>query len=353
MQFSHYKIENNVPFRVDSEKLERELYRVIENFTKRVKSTIQRYFLTITLCWIVLGLFAFLLISSLTFWINPILTAFSLGLFVLGLFAYYVFHRFLIIHKPQKYRMMCEEFGKLCHEAIPYPSGTPQHHSTMALAYALCADYLNGKEYSYYSHRWFSRYLSSPLEILSCFLFWKEMYVLREILLLASVKEYLDLVKSDPVNLTYHSQLANGYVLLSRLYKDPRSEETNEELRWIPKKRYDAIVAEKYRHTAERAIEEFKIISSYAPDDPWVHAQLALSYRDLALPFEEIHACEALLRLCPSDRDTLHRLGTLYFQLGANAKGLEVYKQLCHIDCGLAALLIAQYGCAPSLQTDY
>lgn len=101
---------------------------------------------------------------------------------------------------------------------------------------------------------------------------------------------------------------------------------------------------EKYRLATERAIEEFKIICSYAPDDPWVLSQLALSYRDLQLPFEEINACESFLRLCPGDKDSLHRLGSLYFELGANAKGLEVYRQLCHIDCSQAASLILQYG---------
>lgn len=342
----HAKIEDFHPFEVDSEKWERQLYILINNFTKKVKKNARIHLLGYLTAFVLLTGLGFLLFASLLIPLTPVLTAFSLSFFLLGIFSCYIFHRFIVIQKSEKCHSLVSEFKELSSQICQWPCGVPQRHSTLALAYAIFAENLNGLEYRLCFVEKIPQRLAPLLESINCFLFWKDIFLLKEILLLASLQEYLDLVKSDPINLTYHSQLANAYILLSRTYRDPRNDESLGEHRWISKKRYDKLILDKYHHATERAIEEFKIISSYAPDDPWVHAQLALSYKDLDLPFEEIQACEALLRLSPSDKDTLHRLGKLYFKLGANAKGLEVYRQLCHINCDLAAQLICQYGAA-------
>ena len=95
---------------------------------------------------------------------------------------------------------------------------------------------------------------------------------------------------------------------------------------------------------AERAIEEFKILNDYAPEDPWIHAQLAYSYHDLQMPQEEIREYETVLRLKPDDMDTLFRLGVLYFQQGMNAKGLQAYEELKRFHYKKAEALIGYYG---------
>jgi len=95
---------------------------------------------------------------------------------------------------------------------------------------------------------------------------------------------------------------------------------------------------------AERAIEEFKVLNDYAPNDPWVHAQLAYSYHDLQMPKEEIKEYETILKLNPGDRDTLYKLGLLYFQEGMNAQGLRIYEELKRSHYKKAESLMENYG---------
>ncbi len=111
-----------------------------------------------------------------------------------------------------------------------------------------------------------------------------------------------------------------------------------------PPKKYSKSFKQKFRLTAEKAIEEFKILSDYAPHDPWVHAQLAYSYRDLQMPKEEIKEYEAILQLCPDDKETLFKLGKLYFEQGQNAKGLKIYETLKFSHYKKAESLIHFYG---------
>jgi tetratricopeptide (TPR) repeat protein len=132
--------------------------------------------------------------------------------------------------------------------------------------------------------------------------------------------------------------------MLSGLYIDPRTLEGYDEERWIPSDKYSEGFVEKFRFTAERAIEEFKILSEYAPDDPWVHIQLAYSYHDLQMPLEEIKEYETIKRLQPDDLDNLFKLGILYFQQGWNAKGLRVYEELKKAHYAKAEALIKFYG---------
>src|SRR5262249_13631206 len=143
-----------------------------------------------------------------------------------------------------------------------------------------------------------------------------------------SVEEHLKLVKCEPTNLEIHAGLANAYVMLSSLYADPRKYSDYDEEKYIPAERLSQQMQAKFRATAERAIEEFKILNDYAPHDPWVHMQLAYSYHDLQMPHEEIREYEKVLSLHPEDKDILFKLGILYFQQGMNAKGLRIYEQL-------------------------
>jgi tetratricopeptide (TPR) repeat protein len=131
---------------------------------------------------------------------------------------------------------------------------------------------------------------------------------------------------------------------LSGLYVDPRTVEGLDDDRWIPSTKYNESFKQKFRSIAEKAIEEFKILSDYAPHDPWVHAQLAYSYRDLQMHKEEIREYETILQLCPDDREALFKLGKLYFEQGQNAKGLQVYETLKGSHYKKAESLIHFYG---------
>lgn len=153
----------------------------------------------------------------------------------------------------------------------------------------------------------------------------------------------MELVKSQPLNLEVHAALANAYVRLSSLYVDPRKE-VHDKDHFLPADCYTPEIEEKFKQAAQKAIEEFKIIQHYAPQDPWVHAQLAYTYRDLKMPQEEIKAYENMLRINPDDKEILFRLGVLYFQQGLNAQGLKVYEALKNPLPKKAEVLMRYYG---------
>ena len=85
---------------------------------------------------------------------------------------------------------------------------------------------------------------------------------------------------------------------------------------------------EKFQTAAQRGVAELKIIEEYAPNDTWVHAQLAVLYRDLKLPALEIQEYETLAKMTNNDKEILFRLGLLYFEHGLNTKGLRIYEIL-------------------------
>jgi tetratricopeptide (TPR) repeat protein len=141
-----------------------------------------------------------------------------------------------------------------------------------------------------------------------------------------------------------HANLANAYVMLSGLYADSKQDDCSEEIFWFPNSKYLPEMKRKFREAAERAMEEFKILNDYAPQDPWVHAQLAYSYHDLQMVQEEIKEYETILKLCPDDKETMYKLGVLYFQQGQNAKGLRMYEELKKLHYKKAETLIKYYG---------
>lgn len=280
--------------------------------------------------------FAFLSQSSLL--------AFTLAIFFLTLFSYFVVRLYLQTKKPEKLMDLCEDYIEQCKIMIHYQEGIPEHHIALANAAQKLSTALHEKEYTYYRPPFFLSSLSTTLEKFSCFCHWKDLFRMRELLLSTTIEEHLKAVKCEPTNLEVHAALANAYVMLSSLYADPRKYYDMDEERWFPPERYSEEMQARFRITAKRAIEEFKILNDYAPDDPWVHVQLAYSYHDLQMPEEEIREYEIILKLRPNDNDTLFKLGMLYFQQGMNAKGLRIYQMLKQTHYKKAESLIKFYG---------
>lgn len=270
--------------------------------------------------------------------------AFTLAIFFLTLFSYFVLRLYLMAKKPDHLMDLIDEYLGRCRESLRYQEGIPEHHIALANAAHKLAHYLQEKEYSYYTPPPFLKSLAPTFEKFSCFCHWKDLHRLRELLLLTAIEEHIKVIKCEPTNLEVHAALANAYVTLSILYSDPRKYHGFDEERWVPPDRYSSEMEEKFRQTAQRAIEEFQILSDYAPNDPWVHMQLAYSYHDLQMPEEEIREYEAVLKLRPDDRDTLFKLGMLYFQQGKNAQGLRIYELLKHSNFKKAEALIKFYG---------
>lgn len=281
---------------------------------------------------------------NLTFLSQTFAFAIHLALFFATVFSYFTLRVYFQGHKIEMLMKLRSNFLQACQKKLSEIEGTPDYHCLTAQACCLLASELHGREYKIYRISFLLKNIESMIEKISCWCHWQDVHTMKELLLQACVDEYIKFVRLAPTDLEAHAGLANAYVMLSGLYVDPRSVEGLDDDRWIPPQKYNGAFRRKFRSTAERAIEEFKILSDYAPNDPWVHAQLAYSYHDLQMPLEEIHEYETILQLIPDDKDTLFKLGKLYFAQGQNAKGLEVYESLKNSNYKKAEDLIHFYG---------
>lgn len=269
--------------------------------------------------------------------------AFGLAAVLLTFFALLMVRQYYETERAQKIGFLVENFLSQCQNTIR-DEDQVEKHIQLASSASKLANQIHGREFSYYKPPKWLNFLNPFLEKLSCYLHWKDLHALKELLLIASLEEYLKLVRKDPTSLEVHAALANAYVMLSGLYLDPRKMEGYDPEQWIPPGKYSDAMAEHFKWAAERAIEEFKILKEYAPNDPWVYTQLAYSYRDLKMPLEEMRAYEAIVKLRPSDHESLFKLGVLYFREGENALGLKVYQELKKAHFKKAEMLMSYYG---------
>lgn len=270
------------------------------------------------------------------------LLAISLSALFFTFFSYFILRLYLAEKKPEQFASAIGEFSTLCQELIRFQKQIPEHRFALATAFSKFASVLHGNEINIWRVPPWLELLRPSIERFSRWWHWHDIHYMKENLLLKAVDEHLEIVKMEPTDLEVHAALANAYVTLSGVYINPHREQ-GFEVGKIPSEEYRKELMDRFRFTAERAIEEFKILNDYAPDDPWVHVQLAYSYRDLGMPEEEIGEYEIVLSLCPDDFDTLYRLGVLYFEQGYNAKGLEVYESLKKNHFKKAEQLISHY----------
>lgn len=271
---------------------------------------------------------------------EPSLAAFSLSSALLLASSWYVFNRYMAIFKEYKSSQVVERFIKQCCSTIHYQDFVPEHKITIAGALGYFADQLMQTPFSSLTKRSLIVATTSLLHSFWCRVRNGEILLLHEKLLKKAHLEYLSLIHNEPLNLTYHSHLANSCVLLANHHSNAACS-----VSWFSlfKSEKQQICLEKQRHFVQKAIEEFTIICQFAPNDPWTYTQLAESYRQLKLPHKEIEACEHLLKLCPNDIEFIWRLGKLFFLTGQNAKGLQQYQQLLELDSAKAVLLIREY----------
>jgi len=285
-----------------------------------------------------------LLLSFFTLLAQSLFLAFCLAGVFFTFFSYYTLRIYFRTKKPEQLKTIRDRYLSDCKILLNHQEGIAEHHIILAGACCKLANRFHAREYNYYRPYSWLDFLTPWLEVFSCWLYWHDIFLMKELLLQEAVSEHIKQVKCQPTSLEAHAALANAYVMLSGLYIDPRKTEGYDDDRWIPSEKYNEDFDIKFRNTAERAIEEFKILSDYAPDDPWVHIQLAYSYHDLQMPLEEIQEYEIIQKLIPNDKDNLYKLGVLYFQQGLNAKGLFVYKELKQANYKKADSLIKYYG---------
>lgn len=316
----------------------------IHDATQRIDRVVRRH-VAFNMAFLALGAIEFILfVVFFTLLAQSSTLAMSLAAMFLTLFTYLTLRLYLQARKPELLLSIRDRFLNESKEIISYQDGIAEHH--MALANACCrmAAALHNREYSYYTPPERMDFLNPTLQTFSCWWHWHDLHAIREAFMVAAIEEHVKLVKCEPTDLEVHATLANAYVMLSSLYADPRKAEGYDEDRWIPPQRYSEAMRANFRATAERAIQEFKILNEYAPNDPWVHAQLAYSYHDLQMPEEEIRQYETILRINTDDKEALFKLGMLYFQQGRNADGLRIYEQLRDGNYKKAENLIKFYG---------
>ena len=267
--------------------------------------------------------------------------ALLLSLIFLTIFSYLVLYYYIQTKKPQELYKIKETFTLQMKEGLN-AAGSDLHLLLAHSVYQL-SSHLNREEYQTYKTQIPSPSLRALLKQLSFFCHWKDVHLMKELLLLDAIDEHVKLIKKEPTNLEAHASLANAYIALSRLYREPKEHASPEELRW--KKRFfrSEKMRGKFEKMALRAIEELKILDDYSPNVPWTHLQLASCYSDLNRLDEEIAAYEKTHELSPQDSDVLYRLGRLYFQKGQSSKALRIYEKLKGLDQDKALDLISHY----------
>lgn len=320
--------------------LQKIIHLILPQFDKILRSHL--YF---NLIFLSLGFFEFvLLIFFFTFLTQSAILAFSLAVVFLTFFSYFILRLYYQTQKPEQFYELKERYVRACKSALNYQENSPEHFIGLTNALSGFADALAEREYTLISLPPSLSALHSYIEKFSCWYHWHDLHQMRELLLKSAVEENIKLVKHQPTDLDAHAALANSYIMLAGLYIDSKKTEKMDEKRWVPEEAFAPEMADKFRWTSERAVEEFKIIHEFAPEDPWVHIQLAYSYHDLKMPLHEINEYETLIKMDADDSDTLLRLGILYFQQGMNAKGLCIYEKLKEIDLRRAEDLIKYYG---------
>jgi len=284
------------------------------------------------------SLFIFLPIFSQTS-----LLALGLGTLFLSAFSYLVLLFYYQAKKPEQLNSLLHRFIASCRTAVGLPTGVAQHHLSIADTLSKLSSYLQDYEWSMGQIPKIFSPLSSLFSRVSAYCYWHDVFRFKQLLLYAAIDEHLLQIRATPTDLEVHASLANAYVSLSQIYKEPKGVDTTHPRQSLYNK-HERLFSEKFKTAARLALEEFRILSHYAPQDPWVHDQLAAGYRDLEMPEEEILEVETLLKLRPQDKDILFRLGTLYFQQGLNAKGLQAYEELQKANFKKAEDLIASYG---------
>ena len=275
-----------------------------------------------------IGLFVgemLLLFVSCAFFFHTSLFALSLAILVLTAFAYLIVFFYAQVKKPEQFFELQKFFMRLCKKGLAKNLINSDYHLSLANAAYRFAARLKKEELQLYFFSPKMSALNQMMKKVANFCHKKDIERMRESLFLTSINEHIQLIKIAPTHLEAHASLANAYVALSRLYQTQEGAQ------------------EKFKATAKKAIQEYKVINHLCPNDPWVYAQLASCYHDLREYVNEIAAYEKVLRLCPEDKQILFRLGVLCFQQGQTGRALQIYQKLKEMRFSRADELIDFY----------
>jgi len=231
-------------------------------------------------------------------------------------FTYLVLLFYFQSKKTEQFSLLKDQFITVCKKALSIPAGSAEHHLTIALAALKLSNNLKNE----INILKLPKFLNLS-KMLNSFFLKKDIFKFQEFLLIAAIEEHLNQLKLTPTDLELHASLANICTNLSTLYSQAKDKS-------FFSKNTKTILKNKYDFCISSAIEEFKILNDYAPNDPWIHLQLAQNYKKLNFKKEQIKEYETIYKLCPNDNNILFKLGTLYFETKRNSKGLRIYEEL-------------------------
>lgn len=303
----------------------------IRAFDRKIRFSIRLNLFFILAIALEIGLFLFFT----PFLLKSAFLAFAIALLFLTLFGYFLLRQYADLQKLAQFETLLNEFL----DERKQENAKPQEHLEHAKICTRIAHRLYQREYKYLRLPSFLSLGAEGIERLSAWLFWRDVHKMRELLLQKAVDEQIEIVRKEPTNPDAHALLANAYVMLSGLYVKPQDCD-----RFVPYGKYGEGMKEQFQEAAKRAVEEFKILRDYSPNDPWIYMQLAYSYRDLQMPEEEKEAYQAILNLRPNDHDARFNLGMLYFKRGENSRGLREFEELKKANFNKADELLCIYG---------
>lgn len=239
----------------------------------------------------------------------------------LTVFTYFVLRFYFQTRKPEQFVTLRNKFLT---SAVRESSGRWSVEILHPI-YELLAK-LEGQESQYYSLPSFLQTLSPLVEKFSVWCHWEDVQWMKETLHLHALRKIFDWVKLYPTDLELHRTLAASYMHLYQIYQMPT--ESTAFYSFIERQYESQEMKERFEKAARSAVEELKVVLSYASNDPWALSQIAKVYHDLGLRQEERKTYEMLLNLRPQDGEIHFRLGKLYFELGHMAQGLHLYQEL-------------------------
>lgn len=256
---------------------------------------------------------------------------FSIAIFslVLSVFTYLVLIFYFQAKKQDQFKLLKEWFLSVCKQSIGEGLSVTDYHLCLAQALYTFATMFHTKDLPSYLT---SLPISSFQKLMKkCSYLWhsKDFQSIRKLLILDCIYEHLSLLKYEPTNLEVHASLANSYLTLASvyqmMYRQEQSNQTN-----APQLSEKAL--KNFQNAIYKAIEEYSIIYSSAPHDPWVLAQLASCYHELEMYNQEIAHFEKILEITEPNLDIMLRLAYLYFQEGHTAQGFKLYKLIKDMD---------------------
>lgn len=314
--------ENTLPITASSEEdINASFY---QEFTEKFKKITKDHAL-FHLSFLLLGIFevlSFLIFFS--FLSNSSWLAVVLALLLLSGFAYVVLRFYLECKKPEQLMRLRDHFIDVCKASLPFSEKSKEFHLRVAKSLFQLVATLEDEEYLYYQLPSSFKALNIILKRFSCYLHWKDLFSMKELLTILAIEEQVELIQAFPCDVEAHASLAESYMALCRLFRQPcKSYE-----KWMYKEASKLGLWQKFSDTALLALEELCIVETLSGQMPWIFAQRASLYHDLERPQEEIQEYERILAMHPGDDEIIFRLGMLYFSEGFSAKGLSCYEKL-------------------------